>query len=92
MLTRYLPQSIYESLIHSSTYSLLLALNQRLAENEHVGQSDANKEALEQVEQITESNRDNGEDLLESEDLKRQLREARERVGLPKPSRQEPVE
>jgi hypothetical protein len=53
---------------------------------------DANKDALEQVEQITESSRDNGEDLLESEDLKRQLREARQREGLPEPSRQEPVE
>lgn len=53
---------------------------------------DASQEALRQVEAITESDRDNGEDLLESEDLKRQLREARERVGLPKPPRQEPVE
>jgi hypothetical protein len=53
---------------------------------------DANKDALAQVEQITESGRDNGEDLLESEDLKRQLREARQREGLPEPSRQEPVE
>ena len=48
---------------------------------------DANKEALEQVEKITESDRDNGEDLLESEDLKRKLREARKRVGLPEPPR-----
>jgi hypothetical protein len=55
-------------------------------------ESDANKEALEQVEKITDSSRDNGEDLLESEDLKRQLREAREREGLPEPSRQEPIE
>ena len=52
---------------------------------------DANREALEQVEKITDSPRDNGEDLLESDDLKRQLREARKRVGLPEPSRQEPV-
>lgn len=57
-----------------------------------MSERDANKEALEQVEKITESDRDNGEDLLESEDLKRQLREARKRVGLPEPSRQEPVE
>lgn len=50
---------------------------------------DANEEALEKVERITESDRDNGEDLLESEDLKRQLREARERERLraPKPRR-----
>jgi hypothetical protein len=47
---------------------------------------------LEKVEQITESSRDNGEDLLESEDLKRQLREAGQREGLPEASRQEPVE
>lgn len=52
---------------------------------------DASRDALEQVEKITDSTRDNAEDLLESEDLKRQLREARERVGLPKPSGQEPV-
>ena len=56
-----------------------------------MAERDANKKALEQVERITESQRDNGEDLLESEDLKRQLREARERVGLPKPSGQKPV-
>ena len=53
--------------------------------------SDANKEALEQVEKITDSPRDNVEDLLESEDLKHQLREARKREGLPEPSRQEAV-
>lgn len=57
-----------------------------------MAERDANKEALEQVEKITDSARDNGEELLESEDLKRQLREARKRVGLPEPSRQEPVE
>ena len=57
-----------------------------------MAERDANQKALRQVETITESDRDNGEDLLESEDLKRQLREARERVGLPKPSGQEPVE
>ena len=57
-----------------------------------MAQPDANKEALEQVETITDSTRDNGEDLLESEDLKRQLREARKRVGLPEPPRQQAVE
>jgi len=56
-----------------------------------MAERDANKDALEQVERITESDRDNGEDLLESEDLKRQLREARQREGLPEPRRQEPV-
>lgn len=53
---------------------------------------DVSQEALKQVEHITESDRDNGEDLLESEDLKRQLREARKRVGLSEPDRQESVE
>jgi hypothetical protein len=54
-----------------------------------VPESDANKQALEQVEKITESDRDKGEDLLESEDLKRQLREAKERLA--KPSSEKPV-
>ncbi len=40
---------------------------------------DANQEALEQVERITESEPVSGEDLLGSEDLKRKLREAKER-------------
>ena len=40
---------------------------------------DASQDALEQVQKITESDPVNGEDLLGSEDLKRQLREARER-------------
>jgi len=57
-----------------------------------VAERDANKQALEKVETITDSSRDNGEDLLESEDLKRQLREARQREGLPEPGRQESVE
>ena len=39
---------------------------------------DASQEALEQVEKATESDRAKGEDLLGSEDLKRQLREAKE--------------
>jgi len=47
-----------------------------------MAERDANKEALEQVEKITESDRDKGEDLLESEDLKRQLREAKQRELL----------
>lgn len=53
-------------------FAIILAMSKR----------DANKEALEQVERVTESDRDNGEDLLESEDLKRQLREAKERERL----------
>ena len=46
---------------------------------------DANQQALEQVEKATDSERDKGEDLLKSEDLKRQLREAKERLESPKP-------
>jgi hypothetical protein len=41
---------------------------------------DASKEALDQVEKATESEPVNGEELLESEELKRQLREAKERL------------
>ena len=40
---------------------------------------DAGQEALEQVEKATDSDRAKGEDLLGSEDLKRQLREANRR-------------
>jgi hypothetical protein len=39
---------------------------------------DANKEALDQVEKATESEPVFGEELLESQDLQRQLREATE--------------
>jgi hypothetical protein len=69
---------------------LILAPVQSQANSEGVPDKDANKRALEQVEKITESDRDNGEDLLESEDLKRQLREARERLKSesPEPSGQ----
>jgi len=45
--------------------------------------TDANKEALEHVEKATESEPVKGEDLLESEDLKRQLREAKDRLSEP---------
>lgn len=41
---------------------------------------DANKEALEQVEKATDSEPVKGEELLGSEELKRQLREAKERL------------
>jgi len=44
-----------------------------------VEDKDANQEALEQVERITESEPVSGEDLLGSEDLKRKLPEAKER-------------
>jgi hypothetical protein len=39
-----------------------------------VEERDANKEALEQVEKATDSEPVKGEELLESEELKRQLR------------------
>ena len=42
---------------------------------------DANKEALDEVETATESEPVKGEELLESEELKRQLREAKERLN-----------
>ena len=42
---------------------------------------DANKEALEKVERITESEPVKGEDLVESEDLKRKFREAKKRLS-----------
>jgi hypothetical protein len=41
---------------------------------------DESQEALRNVEKITESEPVNGEDLLSSPDLKRQLREAKERL------------
>ena len=41
---------------------------------------DANKDALDQVEKATESEPVKGEDLVESEDLRRQFREAKERL------------
>ncbi len=40
---------------------------------------DESQEALRNVEEITDSEPVNGEDLLSSPDLKRQLREAKER-------------
>ncbi len=45
-----------------------------------MAERDANKEALEQVEKATDSEPVKGEDLLESEDAKRELREAKERA------------
>jgi len=43
-----------------------------------MAERDANKEALDQVERATESEPVKGDDLLESEELKRKLREAKE--------------
>ena len=45
-----------------------------------MAERDANKEALDEVETATESEPVKGEELLESEELKRQLREAKERL------------
>jgi hypothetical protein len=42
-------------------------------------EQDPNEEALEQVEKATESEPVQGEELLESEDLKRQLANAKKR-------------
>lgn len=51
--------------------------------NTTMPERDTNKEALEQVEKATESEPVNGEELVESEDLKRQFREAKERLREP---------
>jgi hypothetical protein len=53
---------------------------------------DLSQEALRAVESVTDSDPVNGEDLLGSEDLKRQLREARERVLGSKPVRKKSVQ
>jgi hypothetical protein len=42
---------------------------------------DENEQAVRNVERVTGSEPVNGEDLIESEDLKRQLREAKERLA-----------
>ncbi len=46
-----------------------------------MSENDPNKKALEHVEQATESEPVSGEELLESEELKRQLREAKEKLN-----------
>ena len=45
-----------------------------------VEELDENQEAVRNVDEITDSETAKGEDLLESEDLKRQLREAKARL------------
>ncbi len=45
-----------------------------------MAERDASQEALDQVETATDSEPVKGEELLESEELKRQLREAKERL------------
>jgi hypothetical protein len=54
-----------------------------------MAERDANKEALEQVEKATDSEPAKGEELVESEDLKRKFREAKER--LREPSGEQPI-
>jgi hypothetical protein len=59
-----------------------------------MAERDANKEALDQVERATESEPAKGDDLLDSPELKRQLREAKERLKsdeatLPKDGRED---
>lgn len=44
-------------------------------------QGDESQQAVRNVNRITESDAVNGEDLLSSPDLKRQLREAKERLA-----------
>jgi hypothetical protein len=48
-----------------------------------MAERDENEEALRNVEKATESGPVKGEELLESEELKRQLREAKERLSEP---------
>ena len=48
-----------------------------------MAERDANQEALEQVEKATDSEPVSGEELVESEELKRKFREAKERLGEP---------
>jgi hypothetical protein len=50
------------------------------AHNATVPERDVNEEASRLVNDLTESEPVNGEDLIESEDLKRQFREAKERL------------
>ncbi len=52
-------------------------------------EKDASQEALEQVEKLTESDPVNGEDLLGSEELKRQLRAAKKREKPDQPRTEE---
>jgi hypothetical protein len=47
---------------------------------ETVPERDANKEALDHVEKATDSERIKGEELVESEERKRQFREAKKRI------------
>lgn len=48
-----------------------------------MAEHDESQEALRNVEKATDSEPVNGEDLVQSEDLKRKFREARERLREP---------
>lgn len=48
-----------------------------------MSERDASQRALEQVEKITDSEPVKGEELVESEELKRKFREAKERLRKP---------
>jgi hypothetical protein len=59
-----------------------------------MSEKDANKEALEPVEEATESEPVKGEDLLESEDLKHKLADSKKRITADNTARpdKEPLE
>jgi len=60
-----------------------------MPQDNNMADRDSNKEALKQVEKVTESEPVFGEELLESEELQQQLREAKERESArPKPDRE----
>lgn len=48
-----------------------------------MAERDTNREALRQVEKITDSEPVSGEELVDSDDLKRKFREAKERLREP---------
>ena len=52
-----------------------------------MAERDANKEALKQVEKATDSEPVKGEDLLESEELKRKLADAKKALSSTEPPR-----
>ena len=54
-----------------------------------MAERDANQDALRQVEHATDSQPVSGEELLESEELKRQLREARREANQPTGGRED---
>lgn len=74
--------------------------NHRLATGHFAGfiqivpDRDASQEALRQVEEVTDSEPTNGEELLGSEELRRKFREGEQRLKarLSKPSGEKPVE